>query len=190
MADQPREISILIMEAVLELIKAEMRELQTDDPARLRLIEFRPRSEDFADVYLSCSITPNDPDDPGDWEDQEITRYPSKQGVYEQDYGRNFNEMGGGQGFDYRFSLSFRLFYNELGIPREEAISSARIIMARIKTAIMRDRVHLAGLRDDFGAKLVRWDKGVKVMETTPAGSAEETFVNAKMKLSFEVYQE
>jgi hypothetical protein len=190
MADHPREISILIMEGILKLITAEMSELEADDPARLRLVEFRPRSEDFADQLLSCSIAPNDPDDPGGWEDTEITRYPSKQGVYEQDYGRNFNEMGGGQGFDYRFSIGFRLFYNEMDINRETALASARIILARIKTAIMHDRIHLAGLRDDFGSQIVRWDKGVKTMETTPAGSAEETFVNMKMKLSFEVYQE
>ena len=188
--EQPKELSIMIMDATLKLIIAEMEELEQGDPTKLNLVELRPRSEDFADRLLSLSMSTNDPDDPGGWEDVEITKWPPKQDPYSQDYGKNFGEMGGGQGFSLRFTLGMRLFYNEMGTTREEAVASARIIIARIKTAILRDNHIFRGLRDDFGAQVTVWHKAVKRTEALPAGSAEETFVNAKMYLQFEVYQE
>ena len=187
---QPKELSIMIMDATLELIKSELSELERGDPTKLNLVEFYPRSEDFADRMLSLSISTNDPKDQGGWEDVEITKWPPKQDPYSQDYGKNFGEMGGGQGFSLRFVLMLRLYYNEMGTSREKAIAATRIIMARIKTAILRDRKVYRSLRDDFGAQVLVWHKAVKKMESLPAGSAEETFTKAKMYLQFEVYQE
>ena len=184
---QPKELSSMIMEAVLDLIVNEMKELKPDDPTRLNLVELRPRSEDFAERILSLSMSPNDPDDPGGWEDVEITKWPPKQDPYSQDYGKNFGEMGGGQGFSLRFTLGMRLFYNEMGTSREEAVASSRIIIARIKTAILREREIFVRMRDDFGTQLLVWHNAVKRTETLPAGSAEETFIIAEMYLQFEV---
>jgi hypothetical protein len=185
------EIHEMIMNATLDIIKQVQSTLEPEDLTRLRLIEMRPRSEEFADVYLSCSIAPNDPDDPAGWVDEQIIRWPQQQGVNSpEDAGRNFNEIGGGVGYHYRFTVDFQLFYNELGTPRDQALRSGLVILTRIQTAIVRDRAIYRKLRDDFGHKVVRWDKAVVKRELRPAGSNEETFLKGKMWLEFQVYQE
>lgn len=186
-----REINFMIMQATLDLIRQVQQNLEQDDPTRLRLIEPRPRSEEFADVYLSCSISSNDPDDPGAWVSEQILRWPTQQGLNSpEDSGRNFNELGGGVGYNLRFVLDFQFFYNELGTPRDVALQAASIILTRIQAAIVRDRSVYRKIKDDFGNRMVRWDKAVVKRELRPAGSNEETFLKGKLWLEFQIYQE
>jgi len=66
-------LSINLMQTLVEIIQEQQKGLAKKDPTRLRLIEIGPKSEDFADSGLSCYIVPNDPDDPDGWCDEEIT---------------------------------------------------------------------------------------------------------------------
>lgn len=183
------------MQRLIRIISNDVAGLDDTDPTKLRLVELRPKSEEFADMILSCSIATNDPDNQGAWEDVEITKYPQRQNAWGDNFGRNFNEMGGGQGFERRFTLFFNLYYSELDVTRDEAIVASRIIMSRIQKAIVSNHnadpdLRIAGLRDDFGNLVISTDKAVKTMETIPAGSSEEVSIRGKMHLSFPVYNE
>ena len=199
MADKknlPNEISYMIMARLLRIINHDLTGLDDNDPTKLHLVEIRPRSEEFADMILSCAIATNDPDSPNDWEDREITKYPVRQNAWGDDFGRNFNEIGGGQGFERRFTLTFNLYFSEMNTDRDTAIRASRIIMSRIHRAIIANHLvddpelKIAGLRDDFGNYVISSDKAVKSMETIPAGSMDEVSIRGKMRLSFMVYNE
>jgi len=195
MANLQNEISYMIMQRLLRIINADLTGLDDSDPTKLRLVEIRPRSEEFADMVLSCSIATNDPDSPGGWEDVEITKYPQRQNAWGDNFGRNFNEIGGGQGFERRFTLFFNLYYSEMDVSRDDAARASRIIMSRIQKALVSNHaapaeLRIAGLRDDFGNLVISTDKAVKSMETTPAGSSEEVSIRGKMRLSFPTYNE
>lgn len=179
------------MDAVLKLITESIEGLEGDDPSKLRLVEYYPRSEEFADLMLSCSISPNDPNDPGGWADQELIDRPSFLMAPAKEYGRGKLEVGGhSQHFLRRFLLELRLYYGELGVPRDEAIAAARLITGRIQRAIIADNKYLRGLKDELGARMMVWNTAVKRVETIPSGSKEETMIKAYMHLSFEVLHE
>lgn len=185
------EINFMIMSSTLDIINRDLVGLPRGDSTLLRLVEFRPRSESFADVVLSCSISPNDPDNPNSWKHEQIVKWPPQQGFSQSEAGQNFNEIGGGVGYFHRFTVDFQLFYNEIGASRDRAIESAWIILARIQSAIVKDRSVYPKIGvDDFGRKLVRWDKAVTGLEVLPKGSSEEVFIQAKMWLQFEAYHE
>ncbi|MBE7473127.1 MAG: hypothetical protein HS114_28690 [Anaerolineales bacterium] len=186
-------LSINLMQTVVEIINEQQKGLKKNDPTRLRLVEIGPKSEDFADSGLSCYICPNDPDDPDGWADEEITE-PGRQ--FNTTSNKSMLELGGGHYFNLRFTIFFTLFYNELGINRKVAFESSRIMLDRIQRAIFE-----AGLvpngpfgklqrADDFGCHLVRSMNAVKKRRLTPAGSEGETFYRGKMWLQFEAYME
>lgn len=182
-------MSNLIIKEFLELVSSLSVSLQDGDPTKIYLVEQRPRSEAFADLITSCNMGTNDPEEPGGWVHEEITKWPPKQDPFAQDYGTNFNEIGGGQGWFLRYTARFRFFYNELGTDRETAVSSSNIILSRIVKAVQTtDR--FIKLKDDFGTTMVRADKAVKRYEIIPAGSSEEVNIQAKMWLQFEVYKD
>lgn len=190
------DLSIRIMQALVQIIQDQQANLEPNDPSRLRLVEIGPKSEDFADLALTCLICPNDPDDPDGWCDEEIT-----------EPGRNFNaysdkrlvELSGGQNYNLRFTIFFTLFYNELGIDRQTAFEASRTMFSRIHRAIFEaglyhgdGRGYFGPLRrsDDYGCHLVRAMNAVKRRRLTPAGSSEESFYRGKMWLQFEAYME
>lgn len=187
-------LSVNLVDALLAILKASCQTgLKLTDPTRLNLIEIGPRSEEFADAGLSCFICPNDPEDPDGWADEEITE-PGKK--YNTTASTTMIESGGGQFFNLRFTIIFVLFYNELGISRQEAFVASRVMLDRIQRAIFD-----AGLSEGetFG-KLFRGDKSkfhlfhasraVKKRRLTPSGSETETFYRGKMWLQFEAYME
>lgn len=187
------DLSIKLMQAVVDIINEQQAGLPKNDPTRLRLVEIGPKSEEFADSGLSCYVCPNDPDDPDGWTDDEIT-----------EPGRNYNahsnktmlELSGGHYINLRFTIFFTLFYNDLGVSRQVAFESSRVMFDRIHRAIFEAGLKPDGVfrplyrSDDFGCHLVRAMNAVKKRRLIPAGSDQETFYRGKMWLQFEVYME
>jgi hypothetical protein len=186
-------ISINLMQTVVDIINEQQKELSKKDPTRLRLVEIGPKSEDFADSGLSCYICPNDPDDPDGWADEEITAPGRAYNAYSD---KSMLELSGGHYFNLRFTIFFTLFYNDLGISRKKAFESSRVMLDRIQRAIFE-----AGLKpngpfgklqrgDDSGFHLIRAMNAVKKRRLIPSGSEDETFYRGKMWLQFEAYME
>lgn len=186
-------LSINLMQAVVDIINEQQKNLPKKDPTQLRLVEIAPRSEEFADSGLSCYICPNDPDDPDGWADEEVTAPGRAYNAYSD---RSMLELSGGHYFNLRFTIFFTLFYNDLGITRQKAFEASRVMLDRIQRAIFE-----AGLKpdgpfarlfrgDDYGCHLIRAMNAVKKRRLIPAGSDAETFYKGKMWLQFEVYME
>ncbi len=187
----PNEISLTLIQILLNIIHQESTGLDRDDPTRLRLIEVQPRSEEFADLILSCSISPNDPDNPDDWLDEEIVSPGNK---YNIQGSKSYLEIGGsGQFFNLRFTASFTLFFQDLGIDPDVALESSRLIMARIHRAVLREGSSRRGAfssayrTDDFGVRLTNASRAVKKRVMLPRGSSDEAFYKGKMYFQFEV---
>jgi hypothetical protein len=183
---------IEIMQTVLDIIHQTVTGLERDDPTRLRLVELRPRAEEFADVSLSCTISHNDPDDWDKWNDEEAAA-PGSAYVYYS--GKRHLETGLNQPMNLRFTVDFVLFFQDLGLTSEKAIKAAEIIMARIHHAILWEGQHRGRFGplhrgDDFGHKVVNATRAVKRMRMLPQGSDEETFFKGKMWLQFETLYE
>jgi hypothetical protein len=187
------DLSINLMQAVVDIINEQQQGLAKSDPTRLRLVEIAPRSESFADAALSCYVCPNDPDDPDGWVDEEITEPGRKYNAYSD---QSMLELSGGHYFNLRFTIFFTLFYNDLGISRKKAFEASRVMFDRIQRAIFE-----AGLKpggqfaqlfrgDDYGCHLVRAMNAVKKRRLIPAGAEEDTFYKGKMWLQFEAYME
>lgn len=186
-------LSINLMQTVVDIINEQQKGLKKTDPTRLRLVEIGPKSEEFADSGLSCYVVPNDPDDPDGWCDEEITAPGRQYNAYSE---KTMLELGGGHYFNLRFTIFFTLFYNDLGISRQKAFEASRIMLDRIQRAIFE-----AGLvpngpfgklqrSDDHGCHLVRSMNAVKKRRLIPSGSEDETFYRGKMWLQFEAYME
>ncbi|MCP4709971.1 MAG: hypothetical protein GY869_15210 [Planctomycetes bacterium] len=192
-----RPLSVELMYAILDIINQTLTGLERDDPTLLRLVEIRPRSEEFADVVLSCSVSPNDPDDPGGWLNEEAA-WPGN--VYNPDASRSPIEMTSGQWVNFRYTVDFTLFYQDFETPLspEEAMVASQTILTRIHSAIIVDGEAQAGKSrfaelhrgDPWGNKLVWANKAVKKSNMLPRGSAEEAFYKGKMWLQFGVYME
>jgi hypothetical protein len=186
-------LSINLMQTVVDIIGAQQKGLAKNDPTRLRLVEIGPRSEEFADAALSCFICPNDPDNPDGWADEEITAPGREYNAYSD---KSMLEMGGGHYFNLRFTVFFTLFYNDLGVTRQKAFESSRIMLDRIGRAIFEAGLEPEGVfgklrrGDDYGCHLVRAMNAVKKRRLIPSGSEGETFYKGKMWLQFEVYME
>jgi len=188
-----KELNFLIMQAILNIINLEMTGLENNDPTKLRLVEIVPKSENFDKYKLTCTISPNDPSDPGAWKSEEVTKWPKQQSQYVNDYGRNFNEISGGQGYTLAFTVNLDLYYQRMGLTNEQVMEATMIILAKIRTAILNDawrHKQLTGLKDDFGGSVVSSDKAVKDFEVTPRGGKSSAFTRAKMRLAIEVYYE
>jgi hypothetical protein len=187
------DLSINLMQTIVDIINEQQKGLPKNDPSRLRLVEIAPRSENFADAALSCYVCPNDPDDPDGWADEEITEPGKKYNAYSD---KSMLEMSGGHYFNLRFTIFFTLFYNELGISRKKAFEASRVMLDRIQRAIFDAGLKPDGafgkLRrgDEYGCHLVRAMNAVKKRRLIPAGSEEESFYKGKMWLQFEVYME
>lgn len=186
-------LSINLMQTVVDLINASQKGLKKTDPTRLRLVEIAPRSEDFADMALSCYVCPNDPEDPDGWPDEEITEPGKRYNAYSD---KSMLELGGGHYFNLRFTIFFTLFYNDLGVSRKTAFEASRQILDRIQRAIFEAGLEPGGAfgklqrADDYGCHLVRAMNAVKKRRLIPAGSDAETFYKGKMWLQFEAYME
>jgi hypothetical protein len=188
-------ISTMIIEALLQIIRAThpgtLNE-PVDEHSQLDLVEIRPKSEGFADVPLSCSISPNDPADSEGWVDEENIAQSSFR--YNPWSGSAFKEMGSGQFFNIRFIVDFTLFFQEMGLSRDEAMQAANLILARIHRAIQlagsERKGALIGLRDSFGTHLINPNNAVKKRRMLPRGSDEETFYKGKLWLQFDVWME
>ncbi len=189
-----RLMPLMLMEAILDIIHNSYtgQPAQPADLAQLELIEIRPRSEGFADVPLSCSVSPGDPADSDGWVDEEMQSPGSKFNAYG---GRQMIETGLGQPFNLRFTVDFTLFFQEIGLTRKQSLVVSQTIISRIhKDIILAGSTRngrLANIRrDDFGTSMMRSQNAVKRRRMLPRGSEEETFYKGKMWLQFEVYME
>lgn len=181
-----------IMKVIKRILEEAQAGLPSDDPTRLRLIEIAPRSESFSDSVLSCYIAPNDPEDPDKWADEEITE-PGKE--YNSYTAKNITELGGGQYYNIRFTVHFYLAYNDLGLSRQTAYESSRVILNRSHHALMTQGMANGAFmqlqRGDINnTHMVRASRCVKKRRLIPSGSEEDTFLRGKMWLQFEVYME
>jgi hypothetical protein len=186
-------LAVQIIRVLLDIIHETHTGLEREDRSRLELIEIRPRSEEFADVPLSCSISPNDPADPIFWVDEEPVPPGQKYNTYPVAAAQ---EMGLGQYFNLRYTIDFTLFFQDLNVSRDEALIASQKILSRIHRAIIEEGAKrggkLAALRrgDEFGHKLVRATNAVKRRLMLPRGAKEETFYKGKLWLQFETYFE
>jgi len=186
-------LSISLMQTLVDIINQQQKGLDKNDPTRLRLVEIAPRSEEFADSALSCYICPNDPDDPDGWTDEEITAPGRAYNAYPSE---SMLELGGGHYLNLRFTIFFTLFYNDLGVTRKKAFAASRVMLDRIQRAIFEAGLEPGGVfgklrrADDYGCHLVRAMNAVKKRRLIPAGSEDESFYRGKMWLQFEVYME
>lgn len=186
-------LSINLMYVILDIVNQTYTGLPLEDDSRLDLVEIRPRSEEFADVPLSVSISPNDPADSTGWMHTEITSPGAEYNKYE---GTKFVELGLGQPWNYRYTVDFTFFFQERGFSREKALEVAMLILARIHQAVILEgengRGKIAQLRrgDDLGFHLVRGSNAVKRYYVVPRGSRDETLYRGKMWLQFEAYLE
>lgn len=185
-------LALQIMETVLSVINDLMKDKEDSDPTRLRLVELRPKAEEFADLILSCSISHNDPENPGDWNDEEL---PPLMGDNYQP-GRVFLELGQNQAWNLRFTIDFTLFYQDLGVSSKVAVTSTETMIAEIGHALFvagsipRGRFRPLFGADDYGMRLTNASRCVKRVRILPQGSDEETFFKAKMWLQFEALRE
>lgn len=181
-----------IMQTVLVIVQGLMADKSDADPTRLRLIELRPKAEEFADLILSCSISHNDPENPSDWNDEEI---PPLMGDNYQT-GRTYLELGLNQPWNLRFTIEFVLFYQDLGVSSKVAIKSAEQIIAEIGLALYQAGISREGAfrplfgSDSYGMRLTSASRCVKRVRILPQGSDEETFFKCKMWLQFEALRE
>ena len=180
------------METVLQVINGLMDNKDDSDPTRLRLVELRPKAEEFADLILSCSISHNDPDNPNDWNDEEI---PPLMGDNYQP-GRLFLELGQNQAWNLRFTVDFTLFYQDLGVSSKVAIQSSEAMLAEISHALFMAGITREGAfrplfgADQYGLRVINASRCVKRIRILPQGSDEETFFKAKLWLQFEALRE
>lgn len=179
---------IELMQAVLDVINQTVTGLERDNPERLRLVEIRPRAEEFADLSLSCSVSHNDPAAPEQWNDEEQAAPGSDYNYFS---GVRHLELGNNQPLNVRFTVDFTLFFQDLGLSSDRAIKAAEHIMARIHHRFLiegqqRGRFKPMFHGDKFGHKLINANRCVKRMRMLPRGSDEETFLKGKMWLQFE----
>jgi hypothetical protein len=181
------------MYTVLDIIHETYTGLPREDSSRLDLVEIRPKSEEFADVPLSASVSPNDPADEDGWRDAEIAS-PGAQ--YNQYDSAKYIEMGLGQYFNLRYTVDFTFFFKQRGANRDQSLVTSQLILRRIHAAIVREsdvrKGKLAKLRqkDDLGFHLVRGSNAVKATRMLPRGSRDETLYRGKMWLQFEAFLE
>ena len=183
---------IELMQAILDIINMTMTGLKRDDPTRLRLVEMRPRAEEFADLLLSCSVTHNDISSTEQWNDEEQAAPGSDYNYFS---GVRHLELGNNQPLNIRFTVDFTLFFSELGLNSDKAIRAAEEIVARIHHRFLiegqqRGRFGQLYTGHRYGHKLVNANRCVKRMRMLPRGSDEETFLKGKMWLQFETLYE
>lgn len=188
-------IDYLIMQRVQDFINDIFKDDDPKSPAKPRWIEKRPRNEDFADKALSIWISTGDPENPGSWQNEAVVAWPVQKGAMTPEYsGRNFNEIGGGQGFYHRFTIGFFLLYTEIGKKREVALTAGNTMINRVHSAFVNipfSQKYFMGLKDDYRAIISHgWDKAVRKIEMTPSGSEEDTIMRGKIWLEFIVYHE
>ena len=183
-----KPLAVMIMETLLKVVQITVDDLADDDPSRLRLVELKPRAEEFADLGLSCSISHNDSDDQEQWNDEEAAAPGSQYAYYS---GKRHLELGLNQPWNMRFTIDFQLFYQELGIDTIEALAAAELMIARIHHAFAllgesRNNIFGPLYKGDYtGNKLIDATRSVKRSRVITQGSDEETFLKAKMWLQF-----
>jgi len=181
------------MKTILDVIHQTYTGLERDDPTRLRLVELRPRDEGFADAALSCVVSHNDPDNWDKWNDEEAAAPGSDYAYYS---GKRHLETGLNQPLNIRFTVEFTLFFQDIGVASDKAVTAAETILARIHYAFLVEGQIQKGKfgplyhGDDFGHKIVNATRCVKRMRMLPQGSDEETFFKGKMWLQFETLYE
>jgi hypothetical protein len=187
-------LAINLMYVVMDIIHETYTGLPASDHSKLNLLQLRPRSEAFADVPLSASIAPNDVANSRDWRNEEMTWPGSK---YNTNSSKDLVEVGGlGGYYNFRYTVDFTLFFQELGLTPDEGLVAAMSIIMRIIHAIMveseRQGGKLAKLRkaDDLGFSLFRSSNAVKAWHMIPRGSDQEVLYRGKAWLQFEVEKE
>ncbi len=184
------ELGEQILYKLCELIRESQAGLSIADLDFLDVIEPRPRSEDLADELRSALVSRFDPDAPDGWPDEEISKWPPSQGMYDDNWGRNFNEPNS-QAMYLSFTIHLLLYYSEMNVNRTEALSAANGIMARIVHAIRQDSTKMPGqsqingLRDDYGGIVIPYFRAVKEFRMLPSGSEEEPNFSGKIRLRF-----
>ena len=188
-------IIVTIMGVLVALIESTVTDLPPEDISKLRLIEIRPKSEEFADMKLSCSIqhTGLMADN---WDDVEIASPGRAYNLYS---GSPYIDNGGNQFFNLRFTVDFTLFFQELRsqVDRDQATISTELMLARIHHRIQNEG--WAGGKgmfapcyqyDSFKSRIINANRAVKKKHISPRGSKHETFYKAKMYLQFEAEYE
>ncbi len=177
-----RELTTMLAEKLLLLVREAVDELPPDDPARLRWIEQGPRSENFADELLSLEVRHNDPSNPGSWRDQEVQYWPNTD---LSDRKNAVQEVGGiNQGYMRRFTMVLQLFYSELGLGKEVAGPAAAEMMKRIHVKLLRASRAQLRLRDDFGEQVIPTNI-VKHSELLGSGSSNESNYRGRFWIEF-----